>query len=54
MSLKYEPASVTTTRLRISSSASLGLTDYSQVDMRGVRYNSVNYGAGKSEGSPNW
>ena len=31
-----------------SSSASLGLTEYSQVDMLGLRYISVNFGAEKS------
>jgi hypothetical protein len=36
------------------SSASRGLTDYSQVDMLDVRYESVNFGAGTSPGSPNW
>jgi hypothetical protein len=39
-----------------SSSASLGLTDFSQVDMLGVRYKSVHFGAEKSPGesvSPN-
>ena len=35
-------------------SASLGLTDYSQVDMLDMRYKSVNFGARKSPGSPNW
>jgi hypothetical protein len=29
---------------RCSSSASLGLTDYSQVDILGMRYKSVNFG----------
>jgi hypothetical protein len=32
----------------------VGLADYCQVDMLGVRYQSVNFGAGKSPGSPNW
>ena len=33
-----------------------GLTrsDYSQADMLGVRYTSVDFGAGKSPGSPHW
>ena len=38
----------------VPSSASLGLTDYSQVDMLGVRYKSVSVGAEKSPVSPNW
>jgi len=32
----------------------LGFADCSQVDMLGVRYTSVNFGAEKSLGSPNW
>jgi hypothetical protein len=36
------------------SSAALGFTNYSQVSMLGVRYESVNFGSGKSPGSPNW
>jgi len=32
----------------------LGLTDYSQVDMLGLRYASVNFGAEHSPGSPYW
>jgi len=35
------------------SSASCGLTGPSQVDMLGVRYNPVNFGAEKNPGSPN-
>ena len=38
-------------RLPGPSSASLGLTDYSQVDLLGLLYNSVNFGADKSPGS---
>jgi hypothetical protein len=34
-----------------SSSASLGLRNYSQVDMLGLRYKPVNFGAEKSLGS---
>jgi len=34
--------------------ASLGLTDYSQVDMLGLRYKLVNFGADKSPGQLNW
>ena len=30
------------------------VTDYSQVDMPGSRYESVNFGAGKSPGSADW
>jgi len=30
----------------------LGLADYPQVDMLGLRYNPVNFGAGKSPGAP--
>ena len=37
-----------------SSSASLGFTDYSHVEMLGVRYESVNFGAEKSLGPPIW
>jgi hypothetical protein len=37
------------------SSASLGLTDYSQADMLGLRHKSVNFGVARSFGSsPNW
>jgi hypothetical protein len=32
----------------------LGLTDYPQVDMLGVRYKSVNFGARTSPGAPKW
>ena len=32
----------------------VGLTDYSQVDMLGLRYTSVNFGAAKSPGVRNW
>ena len=36
------------------TSASLGSTDCSRVDMPGVRYRIVNCGAENSPGSPNW
>ena len=35
-------------------SASLGLADACRVHMRGLRYNSVNFGAEESSGLPNW
>ena len=38
-------------RMQGPSSASLGLTDYSRLDMLALRYNSVNFGADKSPGS---
>ena len=37
-----------------SNSASMRLTEYVQVDMLGVRYESVDFGAGTSLGSPDW
>ena len=40
-------------RLAQLSSASLGLTDYSQFDMLSSRYTSVNFRGGKSPDSPN-
>jgi len=36
------------------SSASVGLTDSSQVDMLGLQYKSVNFGAEASPGAPKW
>ena len=36
------------------SSASPGFTDYSHVGIMGLCYKSVNFGTGKSPGSPNW
>jgi hypothetical protein len=33
---------------------SFGLTDYSQIDTRGVRYRFVNFGAGTSLDAPIW
>ena len=39
-------------RTRCSSSASLGLADFSQVDMLGVRYEFVNFGAETILGTP--
>ena len=36
------------------SSASPGLADYSELDMLGLWYESINLGAGKSPGSPIW
>ena len=38
----------------VSSSASLGLTDFPQVDMMVMRCTSVKFGAEKSQGSPHW
>ena len=37
-----------------TSSASVGLADYSQVDKLGVWYKSVSFRADKSRGPPNW
>jgi hypothetical protein len=49
--LGYHPstkrARFRTTGGQTSSSASLGLADYSQVEMLGARYESVNFRAGK-------
>ena len=39
---------------KMSGSAAYGLTDFSQVDKLGVRYKSVNFGTGKSPGTPDW
>ena len=36
-----------------SSAFLLGLTDYSEVDMLGVRYKSVNFGADQNPGEAN-
>ena len=36
---------------RLSGTTLPGLTDHSQVDIQGVRYKSVNFGAEKSPGS---
>jgi len=41
-------------RLYMCSSASLGLTDHLRFQMLGMRCKSVNFGAGKGLGSPNW
>ena len=38
----------------VSSSASLGLTNFPQVDMMVMRCTSVKFGAEKSQGSPHW
>ena len=38
--------------IKCSRSASVGRTDYSQIDMPGSRYKFFNFGAGKSPGSP--
>ena len=43
-----------TVTVRRPSSVSSGFTDYSQVDILGSRCKSVNFGAGKSPGQPNW
>jgi hypothetical protein len=37
----------------LASSASFGLADYSQLDTLRFWYNPVNFGAGKTPGSPN-
>ena len=38
----------------LCSAASFELADYSQVDVQDVRHTLVNFGAGKSPGSPSW
>ena len=38
----------------LPSSASVGCTDFSEVDMLGVRYTSGNFGSGASLVLPNW
>jgi len=50
-----EPSAGTLSRRApIQTTASLGFTDYSEVDKLGLLYNSINFGEGESLGLPNW